>query len=192
MEKENRKAQIVELTLQLMRSKGYVAISYDDLAKQLGVTKASIHYHFEKKEDLGAAVIERIIRSLHRTVQSTEPADIKLKEFIAYRTSRLGCHAICPISSLQADYVSLPEGLQLKLQEVCQLELQTLTDILEAGKLEQLILPSENAPALAALILSSIKGAMQYGRVFGIDMYPQVIQQFNRLLLKRIEPEVGA
>lgn len=192
MEKENRKDQIVELTLQMMRSKGYVAISYDDLAKQLGVTKASIHYHFEKKEDLGVAVIERIISNQRRTSQSTEPASVRLREFIAYRTSRLGCHAICPISSLQADYACLPEALQIKLLELCQLELETLTAILEAGKLEQLILPSENAPTLAALILTSIRGAMQYGRVLGIDMYPQVIQQFNRLLLKSIEPELGA
>jgi TetR/AcrR family transcriptional repressor of nem operon len=51
---ESRKNQIISLAFKLIQEKGFVCMSYDDLSKPLGVTKASIHYHFEKKEDLGA------------------------------------------------------------------------------------------------------------------------------------------
>ena len=63
---ENRKTQIIELALKLIQQKGYVAFSYDDISKQLNVTKASIHYHFEKKEDLGVAAAEWISQSLQK------------------------------------------------------------------------------------------------------------------------------
>ncbi|PGY05869.1 TetR/AcrR family transcriptional regulator, partial [Bacillus sp. AFS031507] len=63
---ENRKVQIIDLAMQLIQQKGYVAFSYDDISKQLGVTKASIHYHFEKKEDLGAAITDKIMQRLDR------------------------------------------------------------------------------------------------------------------------------
>ena len=63
---ENRKSQIIELALRNIREKGYLSFSYDDLAKELGVTKASIHYHFMKKEDLGLAVCTKLKEGLEK------------------------------------------------------------------------------------------------------------------------------
>ena len=42
----------------LLRTKGYSAFSYADLAQEIGIKKASIHHHFPTKEGLGIAVIE--------------------------------------------------------------------------------------------------------------------------------------
>ena len=42
-----------------MRLRGYHAVSFRDLADELGIKSASIHYHFRRKEDLGAAVVDR-------------------------------------------------------------------------------------------------------------------------------------
>lgn len=90
---ENRKKQIVDLALKLIQQKGFVAFSYDDISKQLGVTKASIHYHFEKKEDLGVAVTERILLKLQESLtlikNSPAPAEEKLKQFIEQRGSKI-------------------------------------------------------------------------------------------------------
>lgn len=176
---ENRKTQIVNLALKLIREKGYVAISYDDLSKQLGVTKASIHYHFEKKEDLGIAVIERI-------VNSSGTAEEKLQHYIAYRTEKIGSNEICPISSFQTDFESLPDILKQKVQDVSQAELSILVRILQQGINEDFVQDSEDIESLALTILACMKGILQYRRVLGIDIYPQVINQVNRLFVKRI------
>ncbi|MDN3019476.1 TetR/AcrR family transcriptional regulator [Paenibacillus sp. BSR1-1] len=113
---ENRKEQIIDLAIQLIRQKGYVAFSYDDISKQLGVTKASIHYHFEKKEDLGAAIIDKIMERLDRFSNSnaSKAPKEKLKVFFIDRMERFRCFDICPISSLQTDFESLPEAIQIK------------------------------------------------------------------------------
>ncbi|KRE36614.1 TetR/AcrR family transcriptional regulator [Paenibacillus sp. Soil724D2] len=183
---ENRKTQIVDLALKLIREKGYVAISYDDFSKQLGVTKASIHYHFEKKEDLGIAVLERILNSLQNIVNSSGTAEEKLKHYIAYRTEKIGCNEICPISSFQTDFESLPDVLQQKVQAVSQLEVSLLITILQEGINEDFVQDSEDIESLALTILACIKGILQYRRVLGKDIYPQVINQINRLFVKRI------
>ena len=73
----NRKSQIIELTIKNIQEKGYLSFSYDDLAKELGVTKASIHYHFEKKVDLGIAVCDRIQEDLEKTFSEIKQASIK-------------------------------------------------------------------------------------------------------------------
>lgn len=176
---ENRKTQILNLTLDLIRDKGFVAISYDDISKQLGITKASIHYHFEKKEDLAIAVADRIQLNLQNVFVSLDSAPTSVKEkimkFIATRVEQ-GGNGICPISSLQTDYESLPEVVRQKVQEISQLELSVLIEILK-GEYEE-----DQAESLAFAILSCLKGALQYKRVLGKDILPQVIYQINRLI----------
>src|ERR1700690_1243911 len=43
----------------LAQTRGYNGFSYADVATQVGVTKASLHYHFPSKAELGRALIER-------------------------------------------------------------------------------------------------------------------------------------
>ena len=182
---ENRKKQIITLALKLIREKGYVAISYDDLSKQLGVTKASIHYHFEKKEDLGVAVTERIQQNLENFLifinNSTMTVEEKLMHFITRQIEICG-EGICPISSLQSDFESLPDIIRQKVQEVSQFELKVLISILIEGYNEDIVQKSEEVEALAFTILSCIKGALQYKRTLGKDVVSQVLNQINRLI----------
>ncbi|WP_261300583.1 TetR/AcrR family transcriptional regulator [Paenibacillus andongensis] len=182
---ENRKKQILDLALKLIREKGYVAISYDDLSKQLGVTKASIHYHFEKKEDLGVAVTERMQQNLENFLifinNATMTVEEKLREFIA-RQIEISGEGICPISSLQSDFVSLPDIIRQKVQEVSQFELKVLMIILTEGYNEDIVQKSEDVESLAYAVLSCIKGALQYKRTLGNDVLPKVLSQINRLI----------
>src|SRR5450432_2291463 len=50
---------ILNAAERLVQTRGYNGFSYADIAAQLGVTKASLHYHFASKADLGCALIER-------------------------------------------------------------------------------------------------------------------------------------
>ncbi|KKI90576.1 TetR family transcriptional regulator [Bacillus sp. SA1-12] len=183
---ENRKKQIVDLAIKLIQQKGYVAFSYDDISKQLGVTKASIHYHFEKKEDLGIAVTERLSNSLQNSLEliknSSVSAEEKLKQFIQRQSERFECNEICPISSLQTDFESLPLSVQEKIEEVSRLELSIIKEIMTEAQTEKNINGSEDVQMLAISILSSIKGALLYRRVLGDDVLVQVLNQLNRFL----------
>ncbi|MFL6897289.1 TetR/AcrR family transcriptional regulator [Enterobacter roggenkampii] len=48
---------LIELTDTLIQQNGYQGFSYADLADGLGIRKASIHYHFQTKTDLGACLL---------------------------------------------------------------------------------------------------------------------------------------
>ncbi|OAH57635.1 TetR family transcriptional regulator [Domibacillus aminovorans] len=183
---ENRKEQIIDLAIKLIQQKGYVAFSYDDISKQLGVTKASIHYHFEKKEDLGVAITDRLSKSLQNFLllikNSSVSAEEKLKQFVQQRAERFECTEICPISSLQADFESLPYIVQEKIKEVSRLELTIMKEIVAEAQTEKIINGSEDVQFLAVMILSSVKGALLYRRVLGDDVLVEVLNQLNRFL----------
>src|SRR6185369_16920377 len=50
-------AQILDAAETLIQTRSYSAFSYQDIADELGIRKASIHYHFATKADLGVAVV---------------------------------------------------------------------------------------------------------------------------------------
>lgn len=185
---ENRKKQIIDLAIKLVQQKGYVAFSYDDISKQLGVTKASIHYHFEKKEDLGVAITDRISKSLQNFLlvkkDATVSVEEKLNQFIQLLAGRFTCIEICPISSLQTDFNSLPDIVQRKIEEVSRLELSIMEELVAEAQTEEIQNDTNDIQSVAITLLSSIKGALLYRRVLGDDILAGVLNQLNLFLRK--------
>jgi TetR/AcrR family transcriptional regulator, transcriptional repressor for nem operon len=185
---DNRKKQIIDLAIKLVQQKGYVAFSYDDISKQLGLTKASIHYHFEKKEDLGVAITDRLSKSLQNFLLVKKDASVsveeKLKQFIQLQAERFACTEICPISSLQTDFNSLPAIVQKKIEEVSKLELSIMKELVAEAQTEEILNDTDDIQSVAVTILSSIKGALLYRRVLGDDILAGVINQLNLFIRK--------
>ena len=65
----------------LVQLRGFNGFSYADVAEELGISKASLHYHFAGKAELGEALIERYASrftgSLHEI--DTRPVDARAK-----------------------------------------------------------------------------------------------------------------
>ncbi|MFJ8065778.1 TetR/AcrR family transcriptional regulator [Psychrobacillus sp. NPDC096426] len=179
---ENRKSQIIEIALRNIREKGYLSFSYDDLAKEIGVTKASIHYHFEKKEDLGLAICARIKKGLDHSYIEIANTKIniedKIWEFISSRAEQISPNEICPISSMQTDYNFLPVTMQASVQQLSHLEIEYVIKLLEESSLQV----TQDTKGLAALLISSVKGALQYNRILGENLYITVIAQLKLLI----------
>ena len=88
---------ILDVSEQFAQTRGYNGFSYADVATQLGVTKASLHYHFPSKAHLGAALIERYQHTFGAALETIDgrtddPAE-KLRRYIDLYDSRC-CAAI--------------------------------------------------------------------------------------------------
>lgn len=182
----NRKTQIIELSLKHIQEKGFTSFSYDHLAKELGVTKASIHYHFEKKGDLGVAVCERIQQGLEGTYKTIQDSAIPVEEkpfaFILQRVKCLEKEGVCPISALQADYQELSQRMQDKLQQLSQMEIDVFIALLKEAKQQGALQATDDLESLAILLISSTKGALQYKRVLGEAFFVKMLEQLKALL----------
>ena len=49
----------LDVAERLVQERGFNGVSYADVAAELGVTKAALHYHFASKAELGEALIDR-------------------------------------------------------------------------------------------------------------------------------------
>ena len=118
-----------------VRTRGYNAISFRDLADQLGIKSASVHYHFRKKEDLGKALIQRYSQDFFEALNSQmggsdKPQDRISKFRLAYRNALTGSDAICLCGMLGAESGGLPEAVTEEVQLVFQMNIDWLVDAL--------------------------------------------------------------
>lgn len=184
---KNRKSQILDLALELLQTRGFENFSYHDLATELGVSKANIHHHFPKKEDLGVALCERIQQwheDTYRRVRATRgDAWSKLDMYFdILRHYADGRNKVCPLSSLQADIASLPASMQPALKALDVHELSFVAELLEQGRGEQCMDFPGSADDQAALMILAAKAGLQYSRVHGPTLFERTLEQCKRLL----------
>src|ERR1700692_3337239 len=90
---------ILDAAERLAQTRGYNGFSYADIAAQLGVTKASLHYHFPSKAELGRALIERYRglfgAALAEIDEHTREPQEKLKKYVGLYNSVLSNDRMC-------------------------------------------------------------------------------------------------
>src|SRR3954453_15192527 len=79
--------RILDSAERLVQARGFNGFSYADVAGELGVTKASLHYHFAGKTELGHALIaryaERFSLALEPIDETVPTAPAKLAAYAA-------------------------------------------------------------------------------------------------------------
>lgn len=96
-----------------MRRGGFDAVSYRDLAADVGIKGSSVHYHFPKKSDLGRAVVDRytdrMLEALGAPDNPQEDVKSRIHRLcIAYRDALLKDGAPCLCCVLGSETLDLP------------------------------------------------------------------------------------
>ena len=60
MTRQVGRQQLLDQATGLFRARGYSATSIDDIVKACGITKGSLYYYFESKEELALAAMEQV------------------------------------------------------------------------------------------------------------------------------------
>ena len=64
-----KKDQILDTSLQLFMKKGFDATSISDILSQLDIARGTLYYHFESKEALMDAIIERLLNQVLENIE---------------------------------------------------------------------------------------------------------------------------
>ncbi len=59
IDERNTSTRILDAAERLVQERGFNGFSYADIADELGVSKAALHYHFAGKAELGETLILR-------------------------------------------------------------------------------------------------------------------------------------
>ena len=162
---------ILDVAERLVQQRGFNGFSYADVAAELGVTKAGLHYHFAGKAELGEALMtryaERFAAALAE-IDGREPsAPAKLRAYASLYGDVLNAERMCLCWMLAAEYGTLPAAMQEVVLRFFDDNERWLVGVLESGRRDG-TLSFEQPPADAArLIVSALEGAMLVSRPFG-------------------------
>lgn len=162
---------ILDVAEQLAQTRGYNGFSYADIAERLGVTKASLHYHFASKADLGRALITRYQVGFAHALdvieqQERDPAE-RLRRYVALYDAVMSDDRMCLCGMLAAEYATLPRPMQEQLKLFFDANERWLTAVLEAGSRAGRFGFSETPRERAQVLLGALEGAMLVARSYG-------------------------
>ena len=83
---EARRRQIVETAIRTIATRGYSQASLAEIARQAGISKGVISYHFEGKEDLVEEILSRLLREptefIKHRVDTSDRAMDRLRSYV--------------------------------------------------------------------------------------------------------------
>lgn len=166
----NTREAILELTQELIQTKGYNSFSYGDISEKLGIKRASIHYYFPQKVDLGVAVTIRYTDNFKEMLNSIEkdktiPYPKKIEQyfgaFVEISSTKI---KICLGGALGGEYIVLPELVQVEVQKFFDINLRFLEKVLKDGLKSGELNLSNTPKEVAYLIFSSLEGGLIIAR----------------------------
>jgi len=163
--------KILDVAERLVQVRGFNGFSYADVAAELGITKASLHYHFATKADLGEALIERYTESFGTALAvigaSPTGALAKLDAYAALYAEVLRADRMCLCGMLAAEFQTLPARMRTAVIAFFDQNEAWLEQVLRQGQQSGTFGLDEPTAGAARIILSSLQGAMLIARSYG-------------------------
>ena len=164
-------SRVLDVAERLVQVRGFNGFSYADIAAELHITKASLHYHFATKADLGEALIVRYATRFFGALDAADGDDrtapAKLSAYAKLYADVLSQQRMCLCGMLAAEYPTLPPPMQSAVLEFFDQNEAWLQAVLEQGRTERTLEftgPSRNT---ARMIISGLEGAMLVTRPYG-------------------------
>ena len=108
--------RILDIGERLVQVRGFNGFSYADVAAELDMTKAALHYHFPGKGELGRALIERyterFVAALADIDERIPDAPAKLDAYAGLYADVLRGQRMCLCGMLAAEYQTLPDPMR--------------------------------------------------------------------------------
>lgn len=166
--------QILDAATRLMHVSGYRGTSLDDVLRESGVGKGNFYYYFKSKEELGYAILDRIVRGfVERTLEPSfadpgRPPLDRIHRFLdgVLETQRQrNCVGGCPMGNLASELSDVHEGFRRRLAEIFTRWRDRLTEALREAQSEGSLAPACDAGRLAQFLVASLEGAILMTKV---------------------------
>lgn len=166
--------QILDAAARLIHLRGYHGTSLDDVLRESGVGKGNFYYYFRSKEDLGFAIIDRVVdRFLERTLEpafgdlTADPLD-QVRAFLdrlLEAQRQRNCVGGCPMGNLASELSDVHEGFRQRLAAIFERWRVTLAATLERGRESGRLRADLDAASAAGFVVAALEGAILMAKV---------------------------
>jgi TetR/AcrR family transcriptional repressor of nem operon len=163
--------RILDIAERLVQVRGWGNFSYADVASELDITTASLHYHYRGKAELGQALItrysERFYEALEHIDRDLPDARAKLEAYANLYAEVLRGKRMCMCGILAAEYQTLPKPMRTAVISFFDENQRWLAELLTEGQADGTLRFTGRPEDVAQGILSTLEGAMLVARPYG-------------------------
>lgn len=165
---------ILDAASRLMALGGYRATSLHDVLRASGVGKGNFYYYFRSKEELGFAIIDRLVHGFAERTLEPAFADAaadpvaQIHDFldrILDNQRQRNCVGGCPMGNLASELSDVHEGFRKRLAGVFLRWRVRLTGALERGQVAGCLRVDLDPASLAQFIVAALEGAILLTKV---------------------------
>lgn len=160
--------RIMDCAQLLVQTNGYNGFSYADIAGELGIRNATIHYYFRAKADLCTALLRRYRdRFRLKVTQGTDPMPSpreKLTLYMSYYAEALSDGRLCPCGVLSTELLSLDATSRQEIRGFFSEQIAWVQSQIIAARDSGHLRTVQPMRQVAAGIFSAIQGGMLLAR----------------------------
>lgn len=166
--------QILDAAADLIHLRGYHATSLDDVLRQSGVGKGNFYYYFKSKEDLGYAIIDRLIRGfLECTLKPAfaDPAGDPIAQIHTFldrvrdNQRQRNCVGGCPMGNLACELSDVHEGFRQRLAVIFVQWRARLTEAFSRGQAMGRVRRDCDPARAAQFLVAALEGSILMTKV---------------------------
>jgi TetR/AcrR family transcriptional repressor of nem operon len=164
-------ARILDSAETLVQVRGFNAFSYADIAAELHLSKASLHYHFAGKAELGEALVvrycDRFLAALAEIQETVQGAPGKLDAYVDLYAAVIADQRMCLCGMLAAEYPTLPGPMQAAVRGFIDANQAWLAAVIDEGVRAGSLRRPDSVADTAVMLVAGLEGAMLVARPYG-------------------------
>ena len=161
--------QILDLAQEMVQKRGFYAFSFRDIAEQVGIKTASIHYYYPTKSDLGKALVRRIVEDSARARAEIEAREThsmnRLRRFAELFLGAFGeGDRLCPMCMLAMAQNTVPATVRAGVRQFWTASELWVERVVAEGQKRRELAPRAKPRVVARTLVAAFEGALVAAR----------------------------
>ena len=181
--------RILDAGQELIQTGGFSAMSFQDIASEVGIRKPSIIHHFPTKAELGVAIIRRYRDTFAAQLQqiSEDPAKSSWDALEFYFSPYLFLAStpdkVCLCGALAGEIPVLPEVMRVEVKQFIEAHQRWLEEILREGVERGELMLIDSSKSLSRVIFNSLQGSLLVRRsTEDVSQLKEIINALRKLV----------
>lgn len=179
---------IMRTARELLLTRSYLGLSFQELADRVGIRKPSLYHHFASKELLGIALVEDSLARFHVWADSVagQPAAQQMLAYISLCRDLVGAgQRVCPVGATGGEWDCIEPALQDAVRRFHRTQLDWLGSVAQRLQVHgDALATSPDAQQWAAQVSAICQGALVAARLHGdATMFDMAVAPLRASLL---------
>ncbi len=165
----NTRDRIVESARGLVQRRSFHGFSFQDIADEVGIRKASLYHHFDSKDAVAIAMLDQSSEWVRTQLKKTDgraPSERLEGYFAMFRLLHGKAERMCPGGSFASVYGAISSSLQTAVHRFGNMHLDWVEGVVRDGVEQgEFDIGDQRPRDVAAQIVSGIQGALLMGRL---------------------------